>query len=210
MNSRFEVRPLPNDATGIWDNYRSRFVRRLPADTTAAEAEAALLGIERERTWATVIYREPRRGPKGSWWETTVVTGDLVSCHPRERVVIVNDEWVAIPAAQHIRTILGTTVHGYRRVSGGPWAAVLEPAGRADVAGWTAPRHEQLRNLIQCQHVPIWFDEFARRYGLGNRSTDDGRIVRFSGGTERGLDPNNTAYWLLRRWNVEHPELATL
>ncbi|WP_367132748.1 MULTISPECIES: hypothetical protein [Streptomyces] len=209
MNTRFEFRPLPNDATGIWDNYRSRFARRLPAKSTAAEADAALRAIERERTWATVIYREPRRGPKGSRWETTVVTGDLVSCHPRERVVIVNSDWVTIPAAQHIRTIRGTTVHGYRRVGGGPWAAVLEPTDRVDVAGWTAPRHQQLHILTQVQQVPTWFDEFARRYGLGTRSSDHGRIFRFSGGTEHGLKPNNAAYWLLRRWNVEHPELAT-
>ncbi|MFI1179957.1 hypothetical protein ACH4UT_10410 [Streptomyces sp. NPDC020799] len=208
-SSRFGIHTGPEDPPVIFDTYRNRPVRHLPASTTPAQADAALRAIAAERTWATVIYREAHTGPRGDRWENTFVTGDIMSCGPRERVVFaLSGHWVTIPAAQHIRTIYGSAVPGYRQGGSGPWASVGEPTGRVDFAGWTAPRHHKLRKLTLFQAVPAWFAEFARRYALGSRSLAYDQVLRNSYGTDHALIPNGTAHRLLGRWDLEHPTSA--
>ncbi|MGI5526878.1 hypothetical protein ACQEVX_05425 [Streptomyces syringium] len=208
-SSRFAILTGQDEPPVIFDTYRNQPVRHLPTSTTPVQADAALRTIEAERTWATVIYRESHTGRRGPRWENTFVTGDIVSCNPRERVVFANSgHWLTIPAAQHLRTIHGTAVPGYRQGRSGSMASVGAPTRRVDFAGWTAPRHRKLRKLTLRQAVPAWFAEFTRHYALGGPSLSYDQVLHASYGTAHAMVPNNKAHWLLRRWDLEHPASA--
>ncbi|MFE2184151.1 hypothetical protein [Streptomyces sp. NPDC059455] len=197
----------------VVDGDDPRFFQVLPAGAPDDLVAQVLAGFESGELDVTVVYDRP--ATTGGRWDRLLkeyVTGRMASRGPTERVVLAsnNGQLVTVPTPRHVRTFHGTVLTRLPQIRRGRRAGFeVWQAGYVDVAGWTAPRHEELRHLVWGRSVPTWFADFVRRYRLAALHPQNAEVERRHGGRQHAfIAESGRGAWLLEQWDREHPEHA--